>query len=221
MSALNVSVAGWLRSRGPREMWREASRRPQVLAPVISTLVVLLARHGPDWPAQEFRANLARDVGLTARNNQWYGGHPLPSYSLLYPAVAALLGAELTAVLAAVGSSWLVTRLVPPIDAGRRRFGVAVVMGVGGNVFLGQLPFLLGLFFGLAALMKVRKEPVGAENVIRGLTSHFNGLRNGDDRVVRVPSIRLLLVLRISSWLQLSRREESWKPPRSCCCVTS
>ena len=49
----------------------------------------------------------------------------------------------------------------------------------------------------------------------------FHGLRNGDDRVVRVPSIRLLLVLRISSWLQLSRREESWKPPRSCCCVTS
>ncbi|MCW2546858.1 MAG: putative integral rane protein, partial [Mycobacterium sp.] len=105
MSATDVVVTGVgrLRLLPPRRVWREASGRPWLLAFAISTLVVSLARFGPDWPAQEFRANLAQQVGLTAWNNQWYGGHPLPSYSLLYPAVAALFGARLTAVLAAVG----------------------------------------------------------------------------------------------------------------------
>jgi hypothetical protein len=159
--AANVVVRGGGRFRQlllpPRRVWREASRRPWLLALAISTLIVLLARFGPDWPAQEFRAHLAQEVGLTAWNNQWYGGHPLPSYSLLYPAVAALFGAGLTAVLAAVGSTWLVTRLLPPIDAGSLRFGVAAAVGVGGDVFLGQLPFLLGLFFGLAAVVAVQR----------------------------------------------------------------
>ena len=138
-----------------RDLCRQAARRPWLLALTISTLVVLLARLGPDWPAQEFRAKLARDVGLTAWNNQWYGGHALPSYSLLYPPVAALFGAAFTAVLAAVGCTWLVTRLLPPVDAGRRWFGVAAAVAIGGDVFLGQVPFLLGLFFGLAALVAV------------------------------------------------------------------
>jgi hypothetical protein len=155
LSATDVVVTGVgrLRLSPLRRVGRETSGRPWLLALAISTLVVLLARFGPDWPAQEFRAHLAQQVGLTAWNNQWYGGHPLPSYSLLYPAVAALFGAGLTAVLAAAGSTWLVTRLMPPIDAGRRWFGVAAAVGVGGNVFLGQLPFLLGLFFGLGALV--------------------------------------------------------------------
>ncbi len=128
-------------------------QRPWILTLLASTVIVLLARVGPDWPAQEFRAALARDAGLTAWNDQWYGGHALPGYSLLYPPVADVLGASISGVLAATGATWLVSRLLPPTDRGRVWFGVASALCVVGNLFLGQVPFLLGLFFGLAAFL--------------------------------------------------------------------
>ena len=162
MSAAGATLHGWP-SPPPSSLtraWQAICRRPWLLALAVSTVVVLVARLGPDWPAQEFRAQLARDVGLTAWNDQWYGGHPLAGYSLLYPPVSAVFGAAFTGVLAAVGCTWLVTRLLPPVDAGRRWFGVSAAVCVGGNVFLGQVPFLLGLFFGLAAFLAVlRSEP--------------------------------------------------------------
>ena len=157
MSSRNPS-----RSTVPRaKPWEVLGRRPWLLALVISTLVVEFGRFGPDWPAQEFRAKIAHDFGLLAWNNQWYGGHPLPSYSLIYPAIAALLGAAITGVVAAVGCSLLVTLLLPPTDIGRRRFGVAAAIGVAGDLFLGQVPFLLGLCFGLAALHLRRRAESG------------------------------------------------------------
>ncbi len=135
--------------------WPHARRladRPWLLTLVLGVLVVVVARVGPDWPAQEFRASLARRSGLTAWNDEWYGGHALPGYSLLFPPVAAALGAALSGVLAATGCSWLVGRLLPPLDRGRRLFGIAFAVCVTGNLFLGQVPFLLGLLFGLAAM---------------------------------------------------------------------
>ena len=61
-----------------RSPWSPVAERPWLLALAAATLVVLIARLGPDWPAQEFRASLARDARLTAWNDQWYGGHALP-----------------------------------------------------------------------------------------------------------------------------------------------
>lgn len=137
--------------------WRSGLRdlldRPWLITLALSVLVVVVARLGPDWPAQEFRAGLARDNGLTAWDDQWYGGHALPGYSLLYPVVAAALGASVSAVVATTGSSWLVGQLLPPVDRGRRVLGLAFSVCVVGNLFIGQVPFLLGLLFGLAALL--------------------------------------------------------------------
>jgi hypothetical protein len=159
MSTAGATLHGWPSPSSPfTRAWRALSRRPWLLALGVSTLVVLVARLGPDWPAQEFRAQLARDVGLTAWNDQWYGGHPLAGYSLLYPPVAAVFGAAFTGLLAAVGCTWLVSRLLPPVDTGRRWFGVAAAVCVAGNLFLGQVPFLLGLFFGLAAFLAVLRS---------------------------------------------------------------
>jgi hypothetical protein len=126
---------------------------PWLLTLGLSILVVLIARLGPDWPAQEFRAGLARHNGLTAWDDDWYGGHALPGYSLLYPVIAGALGASISGVLAATGCAWLVGRLLPAVDARRRRVcGLAFAVCVVGNLFLGQVPFLLGLLFGLAAM---------------------------------------------------------------------
>ena len=112
-------------------------------------------RLGPDWPAQEFRAGLARKFGFLAWNNLWYAGHALPGYSLLYPLFASVLGASITGVAAVTAAAWSAERLLPDDapPAARRAFGVAVGVSLGGSLIVGQVPFLLGVAFGLAALL--------------------------------------------------------------------
>lgn len=140
----------------PRPGRRTVLRSPVTLVVdlLLALLVVGLARWGPDWPAQEFRAGLARSYGLLVWDDQWFGGHALLGYSVLYPMLAAVLGASLTGVLAVVASSWCVQQLLPSdaSAAARRWVGVGASVGLLGSLVIGQVPFLLGLAFGLAAV---------------------------------------------------------------------
>ena len=200
MSAVGATAAG--RIPAPRQPPRPsrlhrlraaAARRPWLLALAVCTVVVLVARLGPDWPAQEFRARLARDTGLTAWNDQWYGGHALPGYSLLYPPVAAVFGAAFTGLLAAVGCTWLVSRLLPPTDTGRRWFGIAAAVCVAGNLFIGQVPFLLGLLFGLAAfLAALQAKPSAGSRLVVALLAAACALSS--------PLAGLFLLLAAFTW---------------------
>ena len=45
----------------------------------VSVLVAWLARWGPDWPAQEFRAWIAGHDGLSLWTIRWYGGRRSPA----------------------------------------------------------------------------------------------------------------------------------------------
>jgi len=138
----------------------EAQRRPSgawawgisLLAGVVVSVAIRL---GPDWPAQEFRASIARQFGFLAWDNLWYAGHALPGYSLLYPLFASVLGASATGVAAVTAAAWSAERLLPadaPPSA-RRGFGVAVGISLAGSLIVGQITFLLGVAFGLAALL--------------------------------------------------------------------
>jgi hypothetical protein len=117
-------------------------------------------RLGPDWPAQEFRAGIARRFGLLAWDNLWYAGHALPGYSLLYPLFASVLGASITGVVAVTAAAWSAERLLPDgaSPAARRVFGVAVGVSLAGSLLVGQIPFLLGVAFGLAALLALTRH---------------------------------------------------------------
>ncbi|HEY5031487.1 MAG TPA: hypothetical protein VIJ54_03345 [Actinomycetes bacterium] len=141
-------------SPGPGRRMALTSPVTLVVDLLLALLVVGLARWGPDWPAQEFRAGLARSYGLLAWDDRWFGGHALLGYSVLYPMLAAVLGASLTGVLAVVASSWCVQQLLPSdaSPAARRWVGVGASVGLLGSLVIGQVPFLLGLAFGLAAV---------------------------------------------------------------------
>src|SRR3954453_13731513 len=112
-----------------------------------------------DLAAQVFRTELFQRAGLAIWNGSWYGGHYTLTYSLLFPALAALLGPQLVGMVAVIASSYLFDRLV------RDRWGVearwATLWFAAGVVTLladGQLTFALGVAFGLAALRCLQLE---------------------------------------------------------------
>ena len=129
------------------------------LATIAGVLVAWLARWGPDWPAQEFRAWIADHDGLSLWTMRWYSGSALPGYSVLYPPLAAVLGAGVVGVLSCVAITWCASGVLP--DVGRRRavlIGVGVAISVTQNLLIGQVPFLLGAAFALAAVRSVLSE---------------------------------------------------------------
>jgi hypothetical protein len=138
--------------------------RPEWLPAVAlsSALALLMLLWSPpvgDLAAQAFRTELFERAGLAIWNGSWYGGHYTLTYSLLFPPLGALLGAQVVGGLAVVSSAYLFDRLV------RDRWGVearwATLWFAAGVVTLladGQLTFALGVAFGLAALRALQLD---------------------------------------------------------------
>ncbi|HVA60885.1 MAG TPA: hypothetical protein VNG13_10190 [Mycobacteriales bacterium] len=118
--------------------------------------------HGPDFPAQQFRVWLFSQHRALLFDNQWFSGHLLPGYSMLFPPLAATVGSAVVGIASCVGSSWLATRIVR-VDrqqshtVGLLWFSVIIVA----DLVIGRLPFALGLTFGLAALLAVQRRRPG------------------------------------------------------------
>lgn len=133
--------------------------RPEILTAILCGIVLAVGQRGPDLPAQAYRVFLVRHHGLVAYDTHWYAGHPLPGYSLLFPPLAAVLGARLVGALACIAGTALFARLL----RGRARGGddvaivwFAVVSVV--DLIVGRLPFALGLTLGLGALVAVKER---------------------------------------------------------------
>ena len=79
-----VSVARYRADLRASRLWSAA------VVAALSVVIVSVARWGPDWPAQEFRAWIAGHDGLSVWTSRWYGGSALPGYSVMYPLVTAV-----------------------------------------------------------------------------------------------------------------------------------
>ena len=89
---------------------------------------LVLAPSSPDLAAASYRSDLFSRVGFTLWDNSWYGGHHLPAYSLLAPALGALLGPRLLVALAVVAAGGALRTAAGPRDARHARpRGVIVV----------------------------------------------------------------------------------------------
>lgn len=109
----------------------------------------MLAPPTADIAAHTYRAWLWDSEGFTVWNNQWYGGHHVPGYSILFPPLGGWFGARPAVALCGVLAAAAVAHLV-------RRSGAAVtwlaVAGVAASLVIGRGPFLLGVAFGALAL---------------------------------------------------------------------
>src|SRR6201992_3197702 len=82
-----------------RERW--ARLAPVIVAAALAAGYVIVSPPTQDLAAHLFRAQLFRQQGFGLWNNDWYGGHHILGYSVLFPAVSALLTPPLAAALAA------------------------------------------------------------------------------------------------------------------------
>ncbi len=114
-----------------------------------------------DMAAHSYRAWLFQHEGLTVWNAQWYGGHHVLGYSLLFAPLAALAGPALIGVASAVAAVAIFTGLArgaaqtPGSGAAASWLFTA---GVLSNVLIGRMPFLLGIALTVAAWSCARRQ---------------------------------------------------------------
>jgi hypothetical protein len=116
-----------------------------------------------DMAAHAFRAWLFDTEGMTVWNAQWYGGHHVLGYSMLFAPLAAWPGPAWVGVLAALAATAAFVPLAWAVAPTRAAAAGAVWLfaaGVLSNVVIGRMPFTLGIAFAVAAwLCAERRRP--------------------------------------------------------------
>jgi hypothetical protein len=143
---------------------RRAFEHP--LAPAVGCALVcgiyLLAQPATaDMAAHSYRAWLFQHEGLTVWNAQWYGGHHVLGYSLLFAPLAAAIGPALVGVLSAVAAVAVFTplaRAAAPSPSAGAAAAWLLTAGVLSNVAIGRMPFLLGIALGVGAWSAARSQ---------------------------------------------------------------
>jgi hypothetical protein len=142
-----------------RLWWQEQARAvgPALLTLVLASTVCLLGWRGVDQAAQFYRVTEIKTHGLMLWDSGWYGGNFPLGYSVLFPVIGALVGLTVASVAAAVLATWSFDRVVSAHlgsrPLGTWYFAVSAMLPVA----IGQLPFLSGEAFGLAALVALQR----------------------------------------------------------------
>ena len=127
---------------------------PTLVAALFAAVYVIVAPASLDLADHLFRAQLFRDEGFGLWNNLWYSGHHIVGYSVLFPAVSALLSPQLAGALAATGTAALFEPLArrhfgPDAWLGAVLFGAATAI----DLYTGRLAFAFGALPALGAVV--------------------------------------------------------------------
>jgi hypothetical protein len=130
---------------------------PGLVSAALGIAYLIVQPDSADHAAQVFRSGLFDTQGLAAWDNFWFGGHHLPGYGLLLPALGALIGPRLVGVLSAVIASLLFSAIAYRRFGERARLGViwfATATSI--SLFTGRLTFALGVAVALAAVFAMQ-----------------------------------------------------------------
>jgi len=138
---------------------RLARLAPVVIAALLAAGYVIVSPPSRDLAAHLFRARLFQQQGFGLWNNDWYGGHHILGYSVLFPAVSALLTPQLAAALAATATAALFEPLArrhfgPHAWLGALAFGAATAI----NLYTGRLALAFGALPALAAIVALDRD---------------------------------------------------------------
>ncbi len=132
------------------------------LATAIPLTVVYLIVSPPsgDLAAATYRGEVFAHAGFTLWDNGWYGGHYLPGYSVLAPALGALLGERLLLGLCTIAAAGLFGLIAEEIfgTGGARVAALSFALGACVTMLSGRVAFSLGLAVGLLAVLALLAE---------------------------------------------------------------
>jgi hypothetical protein len=125
----------------------------------LGLIYVILAPPSPDLAAASYRSYLFSVNGLSLWDNAWYGGHHLLAYSVLAPALGALLGPRLLAAASMTVATALFTELIRGRFPERAVRVASLWFAVGASIALlsCRVPFDLGAALGLGALLVAQR----------------------------------------------------------------
>jgi len=138
---------------------------PTLVTAVIGVGYLIAAPATADIAAHTYRAWLWSEMGFATWNAQWYGGHHMAGYSLLFPPLAVLAGTRLVGVIATVAAVGLFALIANRIAPTPRAGAVAAWLFAGGvvsNLLVGRMPFALGIALAVGAWACVRRSRAGA-----------------------------------------------------------
>jgi hypothetical protein len=141
---------------------RASARAPWALALAcagpLALAYAILSPPAADLAAATYRSDLFARAGFTLRDSGWYAahGHWLPGYSLLSPALGALLGVHGVLALSALAASVLFALIAQRVfaTAGAARVAAVVfAVGFGIGLLSGRVPYDLGVAIGLGSVL--------------------------------------------------------------------
>lgn len=125
-----------------------------LLAGVLVAGWLLVDPRSPDLAAQSYRETLFARYGFTLWDDNWYAGHHLPGYSLLFGWLALTLGMRVVGALAVLVSTLAFERIATSVYGARARWGaVCFAIAAAGDVWIGRLTFALGVSFAMLAVL--------------------------------------------------------------------
>src|ERR1700721_1595161 len=165
--------------RGRHQQATRLSTAPLTLALAVAVPLALayliLAPPAGDLAAATYRSDLFARVGLTTWDTGWYAGHGywLPGYSLLSPALGALLGVRLLLALSAIAACGLFAQMAERIfgPAAARLAATWFALGFCVGLLSGRVPYDLGFAIGLAAVLALMRGALPAALALAVLTS--------------------------------------------------
>ena len=127
---------------------------------VLGLLYLILAPRSADLAAATYRSELFGRAGFTVWDNGWYGGHHLPAYSVLGPALGWLIGPRPLAAVSMTIAAALFAALIEGRFPARatRIAAVWFALGAGIGLLASRVPFDLGLALGLGALLAAQRN---------------------------------------------------------------
>jgi len=159
----------------PAQAFASALRPPPAwtITAALAVVYLILAPQSPDLAAASYRSSLFSSAGFTLWDNSWYGGHHLLAYSVLAPALGALIGPQPLAAISMVLASALFERLIDGCFPARATRVSAAWFALGGSIALlsSRVPFDLGLAVGLGALLLARRRALALALAMSMLTA--------------------------------------------------
>ncbi|MGR4878172.1 hypothetical protein ACIPUC_01885 [Streptomyces sp. LARHCF249] len=191
------------RAAAAREPWHRRHRVPLIatgsVLPLYALWATALATGGGDLAAQEAWAGfVARHPG-SVYNLSWHGGLHTGSYSLISPYVMAVFGVVPVTLASGLVSTWLVGRICARCGVHRAQWpALLAAFMLWCQAASGRTTFLLGIAFGLAALLAFLSGRRGA--VTGGWAA---------SAAMASPVAGLFLMLLGAAWLLTYRRAQA------------